>query len=172
MFILLIHLCFLLLAISHWDNFLTEVNKIIFFQFLFTEVSTPNLIPSELVTESSDIHDVSNNIINGDMMHKTNGFTHDLSDFEPSVNSEQTNHDLLIHDVNSMKLQDYGENVFIAADNLNNNNTDTSVNNNNNNVKDCNQMKSTGLDEYDPIASWGSPQNLPLPPTGNSKSNF
>ncbi|RTG89011.1 uncharacterized protein DC041_0000795 [Schistosoma bovis] len=132
------------------------------------EVSTPNLIPSELITESSDIHDVSNNIINGDMMHKTNGFTHDLSDFEPSVNSDQTNHDLLIHDVNSMKLQDYGENVFIAADNLNNNNTDTSVNNNNkNNVKDCNQMKSTGLDEYDPIASWGSPQNLPLPPTGS-----
>ncbi|CAH8490185.1 unnamed protein product [Schistosoma curassoni] len=132
------------------------------------EVSTPNLIPSELVTESSDIHDVSNNIINGDMMHKTNGFTHDLSDFEPSVNSEQTNHDLLIHDVNSMKLQDYGENVFIAPDNLNNNNnTGTSINNNNNNVKDCNQMKSTGLDEYDPIASWGSPQNLPLPPTGS-----
>ncbi|VDP33816.1 unnamed protein product [Schistosoma margrebowiei] len=131
------------------------------------EVSTPNLIPSEVITESSDIHNVSNNIINGDIMHKTNGFTHDHSDFEPSVNSEQTNHDLLIHDVNSMKLQDYGENVFIAADNLNNNNNDDTSVNNNNNLKDCNQMMLTGFDEYDPIASWGSPQNLPLPPTGS-----
>uniref|UniRef100_A0A3Q0KMF7 Putative microtubule-associated protein n=1 Tax=Schistosoma mansoni TaxID=6183 RepID=A0A3Q0KMF7_SCHMA len=133
------------------------------------EVSTPNSLPSKLITESSNIHNISNNIINGDIMHKTNGFTHDLSDFEPSVSSEQTNHDLLTHDMNLMKLQDYSENVLIAADNLNSNNNDTSVNNTsntNNNLKDSNQMMSPGLDEYDPIASWGSPQNLPLPPTG------
>ncbi|XP_018650417.1 putative microtubule-associated protein [Schistosoma mansoni] len=111
------------------------------------EVSTPNSLPSKLITESSNIHNISNNIINGDIMHKTNGFTHDLSDFEPSVSSEQTNHDLLTHDMNLMKLQDYSEN-------------------------DSNQMMSPGLDEYDPIASWGSPQNLPLPPTGNSKSRL
>ncbi|VDP04567.1 unnamed protein product, partial [Schistosoma margrebowiei] len=130
------------------------------------EVSTPNLIPSAVITESSDIHIVSNNIISDDIMHKTNGFAHDHSDFELSVNSDQTNHDLLIHDVNSMKLQDYGENVFIAADNLINSNTDTSLNNNNN-LKDFNQMMSTGFDECAPIASCGSPQNLPLPPTGS-----
>nr|CAX69585.1 Microtubule-associated protein futsch [Schistosoma japonicum] len=120
------------------------------------DISKTNTMSSELITDNFNIHDMSNNV-NGDInTHKTNGFTHNPSNFQHSISSEQMDNNFLVHNVmNATKLQDYTEKELMGFDNINTNNLNNS-----------DQMMSTGF-EHDPVASWGSPQNLPMPPTGS-----
>ncbi|CAH8823360.1 unnamed protein product [Trichobilharzia szidati] len=127
---------------------------------------SPENLPAESTDISSDIMngDDANNIIGGAddvIMHKpANGYVNDASDCEPSsgdlkqpINNGGDN-EFIIHNNNNLnmnmntpiKLQEHAQQEFHTGG-----------------IPQENEVSPNDGFKHDPIASWGMPQNLPLP---------
>ncbi|CAH8463787.1 unnamed protein product [Heterobilharzia americana] len=99
---------------------------------------------NESVVTNHNIVDGEADNMNGDV-HKPNGYVHDMSDREPSLYSEQANDDFMVRDVTTIEVEDHSPRDVDVHPNLS--------------PKGDSQLTTAD----DPIASWGTPQNLPLP---------